>query len=390
MMLVGISRARAILAAGVALVLGACQAMPVQGPTVREITESAHADSDFFIVPLSPGVLSTLDQMKPAPTLATFGNAPPAPHRVIEKGDIVVVTLWDAGGGLFSQQGAAALGTQRTDIPNQVVDDRGRITVPFAGQIRVAGRTTVQAQTAIMHALEHQALQPQAIVSIVDDQSNLYTVIGDVKTPGRLVLDINGTHVLDAIAKAGGATAPAFNSIVQLTRNGVTKRERLSTVLATPSENIFLQPGDLLYVLKDPEMISVLGATNNNLRIPFDTEQMTLAEAVGLAGGLRDIQAEATGVFVFRAEPTNAVGLLRPGATAAPAPYTPVIFRANLREPQDYFLAQSFKMQDKDIVYVANAEAVQLQKFLVIIRTMAEIYNLTTNQAPAIGINNGP
>jgi len=372
------------------LLVAACSAMPVQGPTVREITENAGADSDYFVVPLSPAVLNELDKIKPPPSLASFGNAPPAPVRMIEKGDVVAVTIWDAGGGLFSPQGAATIGTQRTDIPNQVVDDKGRITVPFAGQIRVAGRSTVQAQASIIHALEKQALQPQAVVNIVDDQSNLFTVVGDVKTPSRMVLDINGTRILDAVARAGGTTAPAFNTIVQLTRKGVSKRVRLAWVLESPAENIYLQPGDTLYVLKDPETIAVLGATKDNLRIPFDTEVMTLAQAVGLAGGLRDIQAEATGVFVFRYEPVSAVAALKPDAKpgAPRGEAMPMIFRANLREPQDYFLAQNFKMQDKDIVYVANVESVQLGKVLVLLRQAAEIYSLTT-RPNSIGIS-GP
>ena len=381
---------RRIFGGSMLLLLAGCVAMPVQGPTVREITENAGADIDYFVVPISPQVLHELDKIKPPPSLASFGNAPPAPLRNIEKGDVVNVTIWDAGGGLFSPQGAGVLGTQRTDIPNQVVDAKGRITVPFAGLIRVAGRTTVEAQAAVVKALEHQALQPQAIVNIVDDTSNLFTVVGDVKTPSRMVLDINGTRVLDAVARAGGTTAPAFDMIVQLTRKGVSKRVRLSWVLESPTENIYLQAGDTLYLLKDPETIAVLGATKDNLRIPFDTEIMTLAQAVGLAGGLRDVQAEATGVFVFRYEPVATVAALRPGAKPgiAQGDAMPMIFRANLREPQDYFLAQNFKMQDRDIVYVANAEAVQLGKVLALLRQAAEIYSLTTKPG-SIGIS-GP
>jgi polysaccharide export outer membrane protein len=54
----------------------------------------------------------------------------------------------------------------------------------------------------------------------------------------------------------------------------------------------------------------------------------------------------------------------------------PVVFRADLRAPQDYFLAQAFQMRDKDIVYVANAETTQFDKLIIKLLHMAEIANI--------------
>jgi polysaccharide biosynthesis/export protein len=200
--------------------------------------------------------------------------------------------------------------------------------------------------------------------------------MGDVKNPNRLPLDINGTRVLDAIARAGGASAPAFNEVVQLTRHGVAKRVRLSWIHDNPVEDIYLQPDDTVYVLHDPEVVAVLGATTNNMRLQFDTEKMTLADAVGLAGGLRDNQAEPSGVFVFRMEPSELVRGMKQDAPAANGGMVPVIFRADLRAPQAYFMAQSFQIRDRDIVYVANAETTQLDKLLIKMLHAAEIANI--------------
>jgi len=366
---------RGLLVASLLFAIAGCTEMPVQGPTVPEITDNPGSGTDYVIVNLSPTVLSQLAAVKAASLMDVFGDTRPSPVRNLEKGDIVAVTVWDAGGGLFSPQGSATVGTQQTTIPNQTVDPDGDISVPYAGRLHVAGKSIIATQNAIINALAHKTVQPQALVSIVSDQSNLFTVIGDVKAPGRLSLDINGTRLLDAIARAGGATNPAYDTDVELLRAGVSKRVRLASILAHPSDNIYLRPDDTLYVVRNPETIAVLGATKFNARIDFDTEQMSLAEAVGKAGGLLDIQAEATGVFVFRVEPSSVARSLAEGpAGGGPLPETmPVIFRADLREPQAYFLAQSFKMQDKDVVYVANSESVQLDKTLRIILHAAEI-----------------
>ena len=48
-------------------------------------------------------------------------------------------------------------------------------------------------------------------------------------------------------------------------------------------------------------------------------------------------------------------------------PIVPVVYRLNMRDANSYFLARSFPMRDKDILYVANAPATELQKFLSLV-----------------------
>jgi polysaccharide export outer membrane protein len=376
-----LGRACALISGLIPVLLTGCSTQSAQGPTSFEIAHNSGRDADFTLIDLSPAVLQQFAQFKEPSLLESFGNAAPAPTQTLERGDVVSIAIWDAGGGLFSPQGnvpaqpGTTIGTLQTNVPNQTVDPEGRITVPFGGQIKVAGKPVVEVQRAIVAALSHQALHPQALVNIVVDQANLVTVVGDVKQPNRLPLEINGTRILDAIARAGGAAAPAFDEIVQLTRHGVAKRMRLSLIHNNPVENIYLHADDTLYVLHDPEVVAVLGATTNNMRLQFDTENMTLADAVGLAGGLRDNQAEPSGVFVFRMEPSELVRGMKAGA-AANAGMVPVIFRADLRAPQGYFLAQTFQIRDKDIVYVANAETTQLDKLIIKLLHAAEIANI--------------
>ena len=48
----------------------------------------------------------------------------------------------------------------------------------------------------------------------------------------------------------------------------------------------------------------------------------------------------------------------------------PVVYRLTMRDPKTYFLARSFKMRDKDVLYVANASGAELQKFLTLVGTV--------------------
>jgi polysaccharide export outer membrane protein len=49
----------------------------------------------------------------------------------------------------------------------------------------------------------------------------------------------------------------------------------------------------------------------------------------------------------------------------------PVIYRLNMSSPISFFVAQGFQMRNKDILYVSNAPAADLQKFVGIVSQMA-------------------
>jgi len=81
------------------------------------------------------------------------------------------------------------------------------------------------------------------------------------------------------------------------------------------------------------------------------------------AGSLLDTRSNAAGVFIFRLEPQGALGSGETPAAMAHSPI-PVVYRIDLKDPRAFFLAQNFPMENKDVLYVANAPAAQLQKFL--------------------------
>ncbi len=42
----------------------------------------------------------------------------------------------------------------------------------------------------------------------------------------------------------------------------------------------------------------------------------------------------------------------------------PVIYQADMKQPETYFAAQHFRMRDGDIIYVPNSQVAELQRFL--------------------------
>lgn len=363
--------------------LSGCAAMPVTGPLAPGISKEATAVApSFLLVPVDRIALATLNDASPE-DFRPLATAQPAPEETIRVGDTISITLWEFGSGLLGpvpaglQAQPGLVGAQSATVPNQTVDQNGMIIVPFAGDIRAAGRTPRQVQTAIVAALRGKANETQALVQIAQTTANAVTVTGDVNHPGRFPLAASGTRLLDAVSLAGGTTGKARDMLVQLTRGGEQRSLRMAAVLGDPSQNIFLKPSDVLTLSQEPQSVVVLGATNKNAEIPFGKSRITLAEALGNGGGLADKLADPYGVYVLRQERRAIATRLR---TAALPEYltagetVPVIYHVNMKSADGLLLAQSFVMRDRDLVYVANSPSVQIGKLATLFGSVTDLF----------------
>jgi polysaccharide export outer membrane protein len=60
----------------------------------------------------------------------------------------------------------------------------------------------------------------------------------------------------------------------------------------------------------------------------------------------------------------------------------PVIYRVDLGDPASFFVAQSFPIRNKDVLYVSSAPLADLQKFVSIVSSMAFSVIGITNSIP--------
>ena len=357
--------------------LAGCTALPTAGPTVSQVFDQAvtNGQRHFDIVDVDNRVVATLlaQPVESFHTVFQKYGKPPPPRIGI--GDTLGVTLWEAaGGGLFSAPATAAGGgggSAPVIIPDQVVASDGGISVPFAGRVAAAGRTPLQVQQEIQQRLADKAIEPQAIVTVKNSVTNTATVQGEVVTGKRVPLSVGGDRLLDVIADAGGAKAPVYNTFVRLSRHGVTATIPLERLVSDPAENIYAWPGDVLTLIQVPQTFSVFGAAGTNAEVQFGAEKVNLAEALAKAGGLQDLRADPRGVFLFRFEPSSVVAALNaPLIASGPDGSSPIIYRLNMREAKSYFYAERFPIEDKDVIFVANAKLSDLQKFFTLVNTV--------------------
>lgn len=360
---------RKMLSIGVlagAVLLGACSELPVEGPGLTEV-EAKHSKNNtagFVLIDLTAEVANHLKTNHAPGFNDRFGKGKPFRSRRIGVGDTLSVQIWEADpAGLFSSAGAV----NRGQIPDIVVDNTGRILIPFAGRVRASGRTPSQLGLAIAGALKQKAVDPQVHVAITRNVANTVTVTGEVNKASIVPLTYKGDDLLDIIASVGGAKFPAYESRVSLIRRGRIAKAYLSHILDTPRDNIYLRRGDKINVERVPQSFSAFGAVKTKGKIDFGAAKLSLLEAVGKVSGLADERADPRGVFVMRFEPRKVAYRLAGVSHDDQRRYVPVIYRINLRDPNQYFFAQTIPLHDKDVIYVSNAPSVALDKFLTIL-----------------------
>jgi polysaccharide biosynthesis/export protein len=381
-----------ILALLVAALLPACSLLPGTGPTSDAVHGNATAGVrstaplPYMLVDISADTIGFLSQ----PNLITFkGQFPdkrPKPTQVVGVGDVLNISIFEAApGGLFTPgQSAGARPGNFVDLPAQAVDQKGSIYVPYAGEIPAAARTIPQIQQAVVARLQNRAIEPQVVISLNQQHSSVVSVLGDVNTPGVLALNSVGERLLALIARAGGPKFQAIESYVTLQRDGKRVKVLLSRVVHDPRENIFIRPNDVIFVTREAPTFTALGALNQNVfgfnsEIPFDVETLTLAQAMGKAGGLNDQQSDPSEIYVYRYEDRPFLEKLGVDLTRFTFDRIPTIYRLNLRDPSGMLLAAGFQMRSKDVMYVANAKVVDYYKLLLLINnTTSTVRNVNS------------
>jgi polysaccharide export outer membrane protein len=351
--------------------LAGCSQLPTVGPSQEEVREAASRPGAQVIQvvdvddPIARRLLALRKQRQFSETLGPALGAEP----VIGAGDSLEVNIWEAppaalfGAGVLDLRGVAA-SVHATTLPEQVVDREGSISVPFAGRIRAAGLTPQALEAEIVRRLKGKANQPEALVRVLRNASSNVTVVGEVTNSMRMPLTAGGERLLDALAAAGGVRQPVSKITLQVTRGEEFHAMPLDQVIRDPKQNVPLRSGDVVTALFQPLSFTALGATGKNEEINFEVQGISLAQALGRAGGLVDTRSDPRSVFIFRFEQASALDWPRqPVATTADG-LVPVVYRVDLLDPSSFFVMQSFAINNKDVLYISNAPAAELQKFL--------------------------
>jgi polysaccharide export outer membrane protein len=361
-------------------VLSGCTVTSSSGPDFRSIESQASvklvsdkkggnkgvAGIDYALIEINSRVLGYIGGATGGSMATGFGGGRGGPPSLpLGVGDVVQVSVFESqAGGLFIPQDAGSRPGNYVSLPNQTIARDGTVSVPYAGRVRAAGRSVEEVQADLEERLANRAIEPQVMINKISSRSAQVSVLGDVKSAAKIDLTDAGERILDVISEAGGLSSPGIESYVTLIRNGRSAKVHYDYLTSHPQENIYVMPGDVVMVDRERRTFMAFGASGLNGRFDFEESELKLSDALGKAGGLLDSRADPAQVFLYRVVNRDLLVKLGLDTSKFIKDEVPVIFRANLRDPATFFAVQKFPMQDKDIVYVTNSDAIELYKVL--------------------------
>ena len=334
----------------------------------------------FDVIDLTPTNIAAYRQPASIDRPSTTSSLSAGGRVAVAAGDALKVRIFEPyEGSIFPtiQKPGADFGVQR-------VTDDGTINIPFVGTVRVVGLDLVQIERRIAQQVKDggKATDPQVIVEFVADRTHTVMVSGDVKNPGRVSILEGVRSVVDAINRAGGPVVgggssgeggPTQIEVVVRRHGQVILTAQFSELLA--GGDIGIQKGDEIVVRPNSQVFTVLGAVKKSGNVPMTKHNLSLLEALGQVGGLNDMQANKTGVYVFR------LGDLQNNPSARAR-----VFRLDLLQPVSIFVAQQFGMQAQDVVYVSNAPLYEYDKILTSIYRTFSIVSVVRTTGTAVSL----
>jgi polysaccharide biosynthesis/export protein len=174
------------------------------------------------------------------------------------------------------------------------VSDKGQITLPFIGAMRVAGLSISEAERLVSKSLADGGFfnDPQVSIFQKEYSTQGIAVLGEVQKPGIYPL-LGHRTLFEAISAAGGTSLKAGKTAVVTHRDHLHQPE--TVVLSydaknSPQSNISVLPGDTIVVSK-AGVVYVVGEVADPTGIVMENSDLTVLEAIALAKGTKSTAA---------------------------------------------------------------------------------------------------
>lgn len=243
------------------------------------------------------------------------------------------------------------------NIKNNVLQNNGSVTIPFAGTVNLNGITIQQAERIlqIKYNDDHVFNDAQVLVKIQNNRAQGVLVTGYAANPKHISWRPGGITLADALVDAKGFSTNGLahsKSSTGKNRTVVINENHESITLpglVAESSVIPLLPGATIALnlqVKD-HVLCIGGGITTNAALTF-AKIPSLATVLARAGGLNPQTAKAQSVFVL-------------------TPDHKVVYRFYLDHLSGLQAAQDFPVRNRSVIYASTAPSVHLQQAMQIL-----------------------
>ncbi|WP_269321234.1 polysaccharide export protein [Halomonas sp. BC04] len=255
-------------------------------------------------------------------------------------GDVLSIVVYD------HPELTIPAGAERSAVEaGNTVRPDGTIFYPYIGRVQVGGRTTDEIRTLLTRRLASFITNPQVDVSVAAYRSQKLYVSGAIGSARTLPITSVPMTVLDAISEVGGASENGDWHNVILNRDGRKESLSLYALLrdGDQTQNRLLRDGDVLHVpTRETQNVAVLGQVRSPGNLNLGNERITLTDALARSGGIDEIRARPSGIFVIRVQPETSDKIA-------------TVYQLDINNATALTMGTHFPLQPQDVIYVTAA-----------------------------------
>ncbi len=143
------------------------------------------------------------------------------------------------------ESATSAANEDRGGTGGYLINYDSTVTLPLLGRTNLVGLTRLEAAKRLEQEYGKYVINPIIEVNIL---SLTVTVLGEVLTSGKIILDKENTTLVDVIALSGGLKDPGKKNKIKIVRGKEIIIVDLRKIEALENSALTIQDGDVVYV----------------------------------------------------------------------------------------------------------------------------------------------
>lgn len=203
----------------------------------------------MLMLPFLLASCATLNMFSSKPVTIDTAAKPAMNYQyTLKKGDKVSISVWGhddlSVGSLYGIYNSNEVYGKWL-----MIDAKGEVLVPQIGNLSIDGLSILQAEKKLVDAYAKWIVNPIVEVKVLNKE---VTILGELRTPGKYLLEKDENTLLDVIGKAGDFDFYANKKRIQVIRkiNGVSKTINIDLTgnNSYAAANMNIESGDIVYV----------------------------------------------------------------------------------------------------------------------------------------------
>ena len=244
-----------------------------------------------------------------------------------------------------------------------VIDQDGKIDLPFIGKVKINEYSLDQAQQVLEKEIKEYYKNPDLQIKIEEYNSSKAHVVGAVKNQITLNLNQKPIRLIEAAITAGfnpGSGQKNFGTKGILRRDNQVYKINLENAFknSDDKENFYIKKNDVLFIDRNSDSIHVFGEISKP-GVYYPNLDYSLTELISTSG-LNQLTANAKKIYVIRENYEQFLSVS--------------IFQLNIQNPVNLIVGKKFKLRSGDIIFIPPAKIVQWNRIISLLLPQTDLF----------------